>query len=179
MKAEKLERLTAAHGATTQRKPRAKAPEPAAPTTPDAAAQKPNTDLDDHATQERIRNPEGCEVELSYETLRLYPPSFAMRREIYAFCTEILAESAEKGPTSSGVYSMRIVSLINRYRNAAQVYRHTAYLFGKPNAINDADSIKFATEIGAQATPDDTAALFSHLCLVADIKPAGEQQAKN
>jgi hypothetical protein len=104
MKADKLQRLTTAHGRTAQ--PKA----PRTPKTAAAAALEPNKDLDNHATQERIRNPEGCDVQLSYATLHLYPPSIAMRRRVYGFCSRIIADAGSTLAPNQSIYAIWLSS---------------------------------------------------------------------
>jgi hypothetical protein len=174
MKADKLQRLTTAHGRTAQ--PKA----PRTPKTAAAAALEPNKDLDNHATQERIRNPEGCDVQLSYATLHLYPPSIAMRRRVYGFCSRIIADAGSTLAPNQSIYAMRLVAIINERPDVeATLLRYTAYLCAQPGAIEADNAIELATEIGENATADDLAILFNHLCEAAEIRKSGDQPSKN
>lgn len=129
-----------------------------------AEADKDGLNLDDPLTQEQILNPEGVELKLSYQTIRLYPPSMMVRKLSHGFTKGILGDAYDHQPKDGYVFTMRVMqSLMASPDTLLRLYRFMAQLCGRPGAIDDKSEIELATEFAERTNEDDTSILFYHL----------------
>lgn len=131
----------------------------AAPT--EAPEPKAELDPDDPAQQQAILHPEGDLVELSFETIRLYPLSIAMQREAYAVVNGIMAAALGNMVGTSEVSVVyRTASIINRPSFTRDILRIIAFAREKPDRATEAYAGRLADELYERCTPDDMAQLF-------------------
>jgi hypothetical protein len=123
-------------------------------------------------------DPEGMELELSYETIRLYPPTMALRRQIFGFCTRILkmvflelppgvARTAEGVDRVGTFINMGVTEKINESpQTSADTVGYIVRMMDKPGKMTNEDAIPLATEILEKASWKDLVKLFAHLSTV-------------
>jgi hypothetical protein len=171
-----LERISANH---LKHRQRGDGVDAAAPEEKPKPEDEKGPDLDDHATQERILHPDGTDVELSYGTARLFPPSVAMSRRISGFISRVFADAVSSGGPMT-LLSLRIASVITeRPAIESDVLLYAAYLCGKPGAVDAKAASEIAEEISSQANADDIAVIFAKLCDAVHFNPFKVAERKN
>lgn len=135
-------------------------------------AQKPERDLDDAGTQERILNPlpRTITLEDGYE-ITLHEPSIKVRRRIHGLCVRIITDAASLPGINKGLLAYRVVSLIeSREDLESDLYFWTAKLFGSAGSIEDKQAKAFAEEISEHMGENENFKLFEELCVISGAR---------
>jgi hypothetical protein len=144
-----------------------------------ASSEKPEVDLDDPVTQEKILHPDGTDVELSYGTIKIYPPSAMVGKMAWAFCQEIITDVLETKPTTREVFAIRVLSkIMGTVPPQMRLYRLIAYMLGKPGIIDEKTALQASTELAEKTSSDDVAILFERLSVGARIGKPRSATAK-
>jgi hypothetical protein len=148
---EKLARIGAAHRGET----------------PSASA---GVDLDDSHEQDKIMDPPGNHVTVSWGTFKLYPFTIVMRRRASSFVNRILANTYGAGARSASELALRISSILTASDEVEhELLRFAAFAMSKPGAIIEENIEPIIAEMSAQASEDDIALLFNELVTLTKV----------
>lgn len=102
---------------------------------------EPKNDLDQPAVQERIMNPEGTPIKLSYGEIIVYPLTVREKRKATGFLAQLSADLLRVGARSADEFKLRVASLLMRREDLeTELLRTVAVACFRPGSfIDDAD----------------------------------------
>jgi len=152
----------------------------------------PGVDLDDPQQQETILSADPVTVKLSFDEVKLYRPSVAMRRDLYGFISDVYSEVStqprlmrmqlflssltDESEREQGIamYNAAIANGLAITLNRNKEFRRDLYILcsklrGKPGQIGKQQAEELGNELAEQATPEDTVALYAQLLVLAGL----------
>lgn len=144
--------------------------------TPPAESEGEKNDLDKKDVQQRIMDPNGTTIKLSYGDIVVYPFTMLYKRRASGFLSQVFADAIGGGARSEDELNMRVASLLMRREDLErELFRLSAVACFKPGVIqNDEDVAKkvlpIVVELQQNSDTTDIFKLFSAVCDLAEFK---------
>lgn len=139
-------------------------------------ANEQQNDLDKPEVQERIMNPDGTAIKLSYGEIVVYPYAMRNKRRASGFLAQVFADAVGAGARSRDELELRTASLLMRREDLErELFRLAAVACFKPGSFKDdedqaAKTLPILAELQDRCTSNDVFAVFAVVTELAEFK---------
>lgn len=126
-------------------------------------------ELSDSTVQQRIMDPNGTPVDLSYGKIVVYPYTIRNKRRAGGFLAQVFADAVGAGSRSEEEFKLRVASLLTRREDLElELFRLCAVACGKPGS-DEKKTLPIVAELQEKCTSSDVVQIFSVISELAEF----------